>query len=107
MNGKRLGILVLLLDFVGLEAYAVWQYGYRGVFELLFANAATAVAFVDLCIALGLIMLWMWRDARERGTSIVPYAVLTVTLGSVGPLLYLLVRETGVPRRTLVAARAS
>src|SRR5262245_9172396 len=106
MNAKQLGILVLLVDFLGLEAYAVWRYGYVGVFELLFANAATAVAFTDLCIALGLVMLWMWQDARGRGTSILPYVVLTLGLGSVGPLLYLLVREASVPRRALVAARA-
>ena len=107
MNAKQLGILVLLVDFLGLEAYAVWRYGYVGVFELLFANAATAVAFTDLCIALGLVMLWMWQDARGRGTSILPYVVLTLGLGSVGPLLYLFVREASVPRRALVAARAS
>jgi len=106
MNSKQLGILVLLIDFLGLEAYDVWRYGFAGIFELLFANAATAVAFTDLCIALGLVMLWMWQDARARGTSVLPYVILTVGLGSVGPLLYLLVREASVPRRALFAARA-
>ena len=70
MNAKQLGLLLVLADFAGLEAYAVWQYGYVGVFQLVLANAATVVAFADLCIALGLVMLWMWGDARERGISI-------------------------------------
>ena len=100
MNGKQLGLLLVLADFAGLEAYAVWKYGYVGVFQLALANAATGVAFADLCIALGLIMLWMWRDARERG-------VLTLGLGSVGPLLYLIRREGRAPVRAARLATAS
>ncbi len=107
MNAKQLGLLVLLLDFAGLEAYAVWHYGYVGVFEMAVANAATTVLFVDLSIALGLVMLWMWQDARARGASILPYLVLTLGLGSVGPLLYLFVREGTAPRRVLAPARAA
>jgi len=107
MNGKQLGLLLVLADFAGLEAYAVWKYGYVGVFQLALANAATGVAFADLCIALGLIMLWMWRDARERGVSVLPYVVLTLGLGSVGPLLYLIRREGRAPVRAARLATAS
>ena len=34
----------------------------------------------------------MFRDARSLGVSPVPYLVLTLLFGSVGPLLYLLRR---------------
>ena len=56
------------------------------------ANAATIAAMVDLTIALSLVTVWMWRDARARGVVLVPYLLLTATLGSIGPLLYLLLR---------------
>jgi hypothetical protein len=92
MNAKQIGLSVLLVDFLGLTAYAAYQYGYLGVFELVMANAATMVVFVDLVIALSIIMTWMVRDARERGISAVPYVVLTLALGSVGPLTYLIRR---------------
>jgi uncharacterized protein DUF2834 len=105
MNRTQMGLSVLLADFVALTAYAVYHYGYVGFFELVMANAVTVTAFVDLCIALSLVMAWMIRDARERGTSALPYILLTLTLGSVGPLLYL-IRRAGSeqPDRVHVAA---
>jgi len=106
MNGKQLGLLALLVGIGGLDAYAISQFGYLGLFDAMFVNAATTLASAEMTIALGLVTVWMWRDARDRGTAIVPYVVLTLVLGSVGPLVYLLVREASVPRRALVAARA-
>jgi len=107
MNGKQIVLSMVLVAFAGVEAYAVHEHGVIGVFAALLANSATTVAFVDLCIALGLIALWMGFDARERGIAVVPYLVVTLTLGSVGPLLYLIRRERTAPQRTLGMARAS
>jgi len=87
----RIGIGLVLLAFADLNAYALWRYGVAGIFELLTANVATVTALVDLTIALLLITAWLWRDARARGISFLPYAALTAALGSVGPLLYLVV----------------
>jgi len=107
MNAKQLGLSVVLLDFSGLTAYALYHYGVVGIFELLTANAVTVTALTDLVIALSLVVLWMWQDARERGTSAAPYVVLTLALGSVGPLLYLIRRESGVSRRPHPVAAAA
>jgi len=97
MNAKQIGLSVVLADFAALTGYAVYHYGIAGIFELLTANAVTLTAFADLTIALGLITFWMVRDARARGVSFVPYVLLTATLGSVGPLLYLIRREATAP----------
>jgi Protein of unknown function DUF2834 len=107
MNGRQIGLSMLLVAFAGFEAYAVYQHGVVGIFMAVLANSATTVAFVDLCIALGLVALWMGLDARERGISVVPYLVITLALGSVGPLLYLIRRERTAPGRALGMARAS
>ena len=97
MNVKQIGIGILLADFVALTAYAVWQYGYIAFFELATMNAVTVQVSIDLVIALAMVSLWMVRDARARGTSAVPYLVLTLFLGSIGPLVYLFRRAGEEP----------
>ena len=48
----------------------------------------------DLVIALMLVMVWMWRDAKATGRAIWPWIVATLILGSFGPLVYLLTRKS-------------
>jgi len=94
MDWKRIALLFLLADFSALTAYAVAEHGFVGVFALAFANTATIALAVDLAIALTLVAGWMWGDARRRGVTPLPYVLLTMTLGSVGPLLYLVRRPS-------------
>ena len=105
MNGKQIGLGILLLDFLALTGYALWAYGYVGFFELLFANAATITAASDLTIALAMVSVWLWQDAKKRGISAVPYLVVTAALGSAGPLLYL-IRILGSEARQPIGAPA-
>jgi hypothetical protein len=85
--------LGLVLAVFGFEtAWFVTHQGFAG-FMALFDSVAGRLAFFDLTIALSLVMVWMWRDAGERNATVVPYLLLTVAFGSVGPLLYLIVRE--------------
>ena len=92
MNARKIGIGLVLLAFGDLTAYALYQHGVAGVVRLEMANSVTVTAFADLVIALSLIG-WMWQDARKRGVSAIPYVLLTLGFGSVGPLLYLLRRD--------------
>ena len=90
----RLVVLALVfLDFAAFSVYAVDQFGYVGLFEQVLANAATLQIGLDLVIALGLVSLWMWSDAAERGLPFWPYAAVTLALGSLGPLAYMIHRE--------------
>jgi hypothetical protein len=92
MNRKQLALSAALTVLLAMDAYSVYLYGYIGFFRMVFANFAGYTAFVDLLIALVLIIVWMGDDARERNVSAIPYLVLTVALGSIGPLLYLIRR---------------
>jgi hypothetical protein len=105
MNAKQIGLGILLADFLGFSLYVTYTYGIVGLFETVFANAASTLAMVDLTIALSLILVWLWRDARRRGISPIPYVALTLGLGSVGPLLYL-IRINGNESPRVVAATA-
>ena len=100
MSWKKIAIAAVLFDFACLTAYAVSQVGYLGFFEQMASSIVSITVGADLVIALGLILLWMVRDAREHDVSPTPYVVLTLLLGSVGPLAYLLRR----PEEAAVAA---
>jgi hypothetical protein len=97
----RIALLSLVLViFVAFEIAAVAAFGYTGVFEAMAANVATRLGFLDLVISLGLVLIWMKQDAGERALPFWPYAVVTLALGSVGPLAYLLYRELHAARAT-------
>ena len=110
MNRKQIGMSLVLVDFLGLTGYAAYHYGFVGFYQAILANAATVTVFCDLVIALSIILVWIVRDARRRGMSPFLYVVLTLALGSVGPLMYLIGRgeaEPGVePHNVASAARA-
>lgn len=97
MKAALIGLEIVLVAFAIFSGYVVYQYGYIGLFEQGLANAATIQIFLDLTIALSLVLLWMWRDARTQGISPLPYVILTLTLGSIGPLLYLVRRFGRMP----------
>jgi hypothetical protein len=90
----RLALLCLvLLGFSALTVHATLEHGYLGVFQAMGANAATRLGFVDLSLSLGLVLLWMRRDAGDRALPFWSYALVTLTLGVAGPLAYLIHRE--------------
>lgn len=92
MNRKQLVLSGALIVLLAMDAYSVYLYGYVGFFRMVLANFAGLTAFVDLLIALVLIIVWIGDDARERNVSAIPYLILTIALGSIGPLLYLIRR---------------
>jgi Terpene cyclase DEP1 len=91
---QRLFVLVVLIAFSALTTVALWRHGYWGIIEPHFQSAGGAQVFTDLVIALSLVVIWMWRDAKAAGRNPWPWIVLTLVVGSIGPLLYLCVRGT-------------
>src|SRR5436190_1638160 len=93
-NIKLVAGIVLAL-FLSLHAVAFYEVGLQGLFRVTHeVNAWSYVFATDLVISLACVATWMVRDAKKRGVSAIPYLVLTVALGSVGPLLYLLRRDS-------------
>lgn len=105
MTRKEIVLWLVLADFVGLTAYVVSQAGLTA-----FVPAAIEIArqspwglqlLVDFGIAIALILAWMITDARARGVAAWPYVLLTLCLGTIGPLAYLIRRERqSAPART-------
>ena len=81
--------LVLLIPFLALTVYSVAQVGYFGLFEYHLHSPAGWQVFTDLVIALLIVMLWLFPEARRTGRNPWPWFVGTLFLGSIAPLLYL------------------
>ena len=107
MNAKQVGLLVTFVGFLALNIYVVFQHGYIGFFDAALANSAAIAVFVDLVIALSLVLIWMWQDARAHGTKPVLQTVVTLLFGSLGPLLYLIQRERQEAQQTDETAQLS
>lgn len=84
---------------IALVVFGVWTgsivlaHGYTGFLAIALADAWAAQMLVDLTIALLIVLGWLVGDARARGRSPWPWVVLTLFLGSIGPLLYLSLRR--------------
>ncbi len=90
MSRRKTLILILLIPFSILSIYAVTQVGYWGIFDYHRHSPAGWQVFTDLVLALVLVASWMIVDARRSGRNVWPYIFMTLTLGSFGPLMYLL-----------------
>ncbi|HKF30400.1 MAG TPA: DUF2834 domain-containing protein [Candidatus Binataceae bacterium] len=92
MNPRQVGLSIVLVGFATLNAYCFYTFGTAGFLHAAFANAATVAVFTDLVIALTMVAVWMVRDAAQRSATVLPYLLLTLFMGSIGPLIYLIVR---------------
>jgi hypothetical protein len=99
MNTKQIVLSVVAVEFLALTAYAVAVHGYIGIFAEWFSSWAGLLGVADLAIALGLVTVWMLIDARKHGLKVLPFLLITATLGSAGPLLYLVRREWAIRGR--------
>ena len=92
MAGGLLLPVVLTIVLGVVTIIAILDVGYFGIFAAALADWGGVQLFVDLAVALALVLTWMIRDARERGIALWPFVVLTLSAGSFGPLAYLIVR---------------
>src|SRR5699024_1310705 len=93
MNWKTGVLLLVLLDFAALTAWALYEVGYLGIFAAGLSGPASMQILADLVILGGLACLWIIADARARGANPWPYVVITLFAGAFGPLLFLLARQ--------------
>ncbi len=91
---QRALLIIVLIGFSALTGVAIIEHGGpMGIFTHAFANTAGMQLFFDLVIALALFLVWMWNDAKATGRNPWPWLVITLSIGSFGPLLYLLLRK--------------
>ena len=87
---------LLLLVFAAFSVYSaivVYDVGYIGILRSHLSNAGGIQVLCDLTVSLSLVCIWISRDARAQGRNPWPFLVATLFLGSIGPMLYLLLRS--------------
>jgi hypothetical protein len=89
MQTKSLLALSVLFIFSFLSVYAVWEVGYWGIVAHLFNGPAAWQIAADLAIALTLVLVWLIQDAKSNGRRVIPWVILTLLMGSIGPLLHI------------------
>ena len=107
----RLRIALFATLFVAhavVTAVALVQVGYLGIFQEALAGWGAGQVVSDLSVALVLVNVWMLVDAKNHGWNAWPYVVLSLPLGSLAPLAYLLLREIRLaePQATRAVARS-
>lgn len=97
MSKKEIGLWCVMADFVALTAYAVFSEGYFAFIPVALELASSSIWGVqivfDFLIAMTVALGWCIADARRRNLGYWPFVALTLTLGAIGPLAYLIHRE--------------
>jgi hypothetical protein len=96
---------ITLVLFTALTADVLWLFGYAGFVDWAFHNLATTLLFVDLAIALTIVLAVLVRHARAAGVAAWPYVLLTLAFGSAGPLLYFARHWASAPPIAALTAR--
>ena len=89
--------ILLLIPFCILTAYTLMDVGYFGLLDYHRHSSAGWQVFTDLVIALVLVAVWLVTDARANNRSPWPWLVVTLFMGSIGPLLYLATKRPSTP----------
>jgi len=93
MRLKLIALYLIFFDFLAYTLYVVWTEGYFGFIPAAFSSAWNTQIFFDLVVACVIIGSWMVVDGRRRGKTVWPYVIAIPFLGSLPPLVYLIVRE--------------
>lgn len=104
MSGRLALLTVVIALFSVLTVLALTDVGYLGILEPHFQTWGGGQVFADLVIVCTLACIWMLSDARTSGVSAWPFLVITLFLGSFGPLLYLVAREVRAGARRQASA---
>ncbi|MEM7078690.1 MAG: hypothetical protein AAF513_08690 [Pseudomonadota bacterium] len=86
--------IALLIPFLILTAYAVYDVGFIGIFEYQMLSSGGWQVFADLAIALILLWSFLVPHARDHGRNPWPWIVATAFVGVISPLVYLATTAT-------------
>ncbi len=93
MNRRVALLLIVFVPYGVFSIDVIMTRGFGGLFALVGREPWALQMFLDLIILYVAFSVWLWRDARERKTAAWPFMAMTLNLGSMGALAYLVRRE--------------
>ena len=90
MPGLKPALWLVTLLFGAFSLWVLTQIGFLGIWQGGFANLGSTQITADLVISCTLLIGFIARDCRAQGRPWWPWALLTLIVGSFGPLAYLL-----------------
>jgi hypothetical protein len=97
MTKKEIVLWLVFADFALFTGYTFYTEGVLGFFPTTLAFATGSAwglqVIIDFVLAVGIGLLFVVPDARSRGLRVWPFIPLTLCLGSIGLLSYLIYRE--------------
>ena len=103
----RTVLILVLAAFGALSLYAMWEVGLLGIWQAGMASVGAWQVLLDLIVMSFIALGFIVRDAKQTGRTVWPFAVLTITAGSFGPLLYLLLAPSSHARGTAPAGASA
>src|SRR6476659_3316511 len=95
MDSKRIVLAILLLIF---GAFTAWVAVSDSIVAALVGSGPGQLwhiqTAIDLTIALGFGGAWLWRDAKSRGMSPLPWVIALPLTGSLALLAYVVLRRS-------------
>jgi hypothetical protein len=88
----RIPVFAVLFPFLAFSVWVALVDGPVGYLALAGREPWGLQMLLDLAIALFFVTGWMIADARRKAITVWPFVAMTIALGSIGPLSYLLVR---------------
>jgi hypothetical protein len=90
MNWLKPTLWIVATAFSAFSLWVLLQIGYLDIWRGGFANLGSTQITLDLVIACAIGIGFIARDCRAQGQIWWPWAVLTLSLGSIGLMAYLL-----------------
>ena len=97
MSGRLIAVFAAILVLGYITVMALMNGGVAGIVVPHFQSWGAGQVFADLVISLLICLFFISKDAPTRGLPFWPFLVLTLALGSFGPLAYLVMRELRAP----------
>jgi hypothetical protein len=91
-SGKSM-IVISLVAFAGLTILTILKIGLVPIFTTQLQTLGGIQIYVDLVIMCLLFSVWMKHDAKKQNRLFIPWFLLTLAAGAIGPLLYLATRR--------------